>query len=167
VEDLDRFLFTRFLVLCLDHLGIVLENVCQPLTGEDVLPQVCGFEAVRVGRIARAVVPAPVEWQKPGGLPLEVRAHPHLVVVNGELHGAAPELEKPLARVAVALVLQDGVLDCLFRKAVFQFKGGEGQAIDEQAQIERELRLVAAVAQLSDNDEAILSITNGSRLVAR
>lgn len=166
-KDLYCFLFTCLLVLCFDHLGIVLEDVCQPITGEDLLPQVSGFETVRVGRIAGAVVPAPVEWQKPGSLPLELRAHPHLVVVDGELHDTASELEKPLAGVAVALVLQDGVLDRLLREAVFQFKGSDRQTIDEQAQIERELRLVTAVAKLSDNDEAILSVVDCSRLVAR
>jgi hypothetical protein len=49
------------------------------------------------------------------------------------VHDAAAELEQPLARVAVALVLLDGVLDGLLGEAVLQLEGGDGQAVDEQA----------------------------------
>jgi hypothetical protein len=40
------------------------------------------------------------------------------VVVHGEMHHAASELEELLARVAVALKLLDGVLDRLLGKTV-------------------------------------------------
>ena len=70
-------------------------------------------------------------------LPLQVGAHPHLAVVHREVHHAAAELEQPLARVAVALVLLDRVLDRLLGQAVLQLEGGDRQAVDEQAQVER------------------------------
>ena len=62
-----------------------------------------------------------------------MRAEPHLVVVHREVHDAAPELEQHLARVAVALVLLDRVLDGLLGQAVLQLEGGDRQAVDEQA----------------------------------
>ena len=139
----------------------------RPVAGEDALPEVVGLEAVRVGRIARAVVPALVEGQEPRGLALEVRAHPHLVVVHREVHHAAAELEQLLARVAVALVLLDRVLDRLLGQAVLQLEGGDGQAVDEEAQVERELRLVAAVAQLAGDAEAVRGVALRGLGVAR
>ena len=77
------------------------------------------------------------------------------LVVDGEVDHAAAELEEQLARVAVALVLLDGVLDRLLGEAVLQLEGGDRQAVDEQAEVERELRLVAAVAQLPGDAEAV------------
>ena len=76
-------------------------------------------------------------------------------VVHGEVDHAAAELEQQLARVAVALVLLDGVVDRLLGEAVLQLEGGDRQAVDEQAQVERELRLVAAVAELAGDAEAV------------
>ena len=75
-----------------------------------------------------------------------MRAEPHLVIVHGEVDHAAPELEEQLARVAVALVLLDRILDGLLGEAVLELERGDRQAVDEEAEIERELRLVAAVA---------------------
>ena len=58
------------------------------------------------------------------------------MVVHGKMHDAAPKLEEQLARVAVAFVLLDGVFDGLLGQAVLELKGGDGQAVDEQAQIQ-------------------------------
>ena len=69
-------------------------------------------------------------------LALELGADPHLAVVHGEVHHAAAELEQQLARIAVALVLLDGILDGLLGEAVLQLEGGDGQAVDEQAEVE-------------------------------
>ena len=99
-------------------------------------------------------------------LALQVRAEAHLVVVHGEVHDAAAELEEQLARVAVALVLLDGVLDRLLGQAVLQLEGGDRQAVDEQAEVERELRLVAAVAELAGDAEAVRRVALGGLGVA-
>ena len=77
------------------------------------------------------------------------------MVVDGEVDDAAAELEQQLARVAVALVLLDRVLDRLLGEAVLQLEGGDRQAVDEQAEVERKLRLVAAVAELPGDAEAV------------
>ena len=70
-------------------------------------------------------------------LALQVGAEAHLAVVHREVDDAAAELEEQLPRVAVALVLLDGVLDGLLGQAVLQLEGGDRQAVDEQAQVER------------------------------
>ena len=134
------------LVLRLQYLSVVLDYVRQPVAGEHPLPQVVGLEAVGVRRVAGAVVPALVEGQEPGRLAFEARAEPHLVVVDGEVGQAAAEREERLARAAVALVLLHGVADGLLGQAVLQLECGDGQTVDEQAQVERELGVVVAVA---------------------
>lgn len=63
--DLQSPLLAGLLVLEFDDLRVVLEYVGQALAGEDALPEVVGLQAVRVRGIARAVVPAQVERQKP------------------------------------------------------------------------------------------------------
>src|SRR5690606_31780282 len=113
-----------------------------------------------------AVVPALVEGQEPRALALQVRAEAHLVVVHGEVHHAAAELEELLARVAVSLVLLDRVLHRLLGQAVLQLEGGDGQAVDEEPQVQRALRLVAAVAKLPGDAEAVGGVALGGLHVA-
>jgi hypothetical protein len=59
--DLNAFFLISFRIPDFDDLRIVLENVRQAGAGEDTLPEVVGLEAIRVGRIARAVVPSEIE----------------------------------------------------------------------------------------------------------
>ena len=77
------------------------------------------------------------------------------MVIHGEMGDAPPELEQQLARVAVSLVLLDGIGDGLLGQAVLQLEGGHRQTVDEQGQVHRELRLVAAVPELSGDAEAV------------
>ena len=81
------------------------------------------------------------------------------MVVHGEVGDAAAELEELLARVAVPLVLPDGVFDCLLGQAVLELECGDRQAVDEEAQVERELRFVAAVPELPGDREAVLGVS--------
>ncbi len=73
-------------------------------------------------------------------------AHLHALVVNGEVDHATAELEQSLARVTVALILLHSVVDGLLGEVVLEFEGSDRQSVDEEAHVERELRLVAAVA---------------------
>ena len=84
--------------------------------------------------------------------------HPHLAVIDGEVDHAAPELEQALAGIAVALVLLDGVGDRLLGQAVLELERRDRQAVDEQPEVEGELRLVAAVAELAGDAEAVLGV---------
>jgi hypothetical protein len=65
------------------------------------------------------------------------------------MHDATAELEQLLTRIAVALILLDGVFDRLLRQTVLQFEGCDRQAIDEQREIERMGGIVTAVAKLA------------------
>ena len=154
--DLRPLLPAGLLVLRLHHLGVVLQDVGEALARQHLAPQVVGLDAARVGRVAGAVVPAPVERQEPGRLPLKVRAELHLALVDGEVGHAAAEREQPLARVAISLVLLDRVGRRLLGQAVLQLEGEDRQPVDEEADVERPLRVVAAVAKLADNGEPVL-----------
>ena len=133
------------LVLHLDYLGVVLKEVRQALAGKHLTPQVVGLDAAGVRRVAGAVVPAPVEREEPRCLSLEVGAEAHLALVHREVGHAAAQLEQLLARVAVLPVLPDRVLDRLLGQAVLQLEGEDRQAVDEEPDVERALRMVAAV----------------------
>ena len=80
---------------------------------------------------------------------------------------AAAMLEKPFARVAVSPVLLDGVVDGLFGEVVLEFEGDDRQAVDEQGDVQRPLRLVAAVAKLPGDGKAVSLEAFSGLLVAR
>ena len=153
--DLLLPLLARLLILGLDDLCIVLQDVGQPDAGDEARPEVVGLEAVRIWRVPGTIVPALVEGQEPRGFALEVGAKPHLVLIHGEVRHAAAELEQLLARVAVTLVLLHGVFDRLLGETVLQFERSDRQAVDEQAEVERQLGLVAAVVELACDREAV------------
>ena len=83
-------------------------------------------------------------------------AEAHLVLVHGEVRHAAAELEQLLARVTVLAVLPDRVVHRLLGQVVLQFEGDDRQAVDEERDIQRPLRLVAAVSKLPGDSEAVL-----------
>ena len=166
--DLGGALAPGPLVADLDDLGVVLEDVGQPVAGQDLLPQVLGLEPFGVGRVAGSVVPATVEGQEPRRPPGEVGAELGLLVVEGEVDDAAPELKQLLARVAVAAVLLDRIVDGLLGEVVLQLEGRDRQPVDEQGQVEGQLRLVAAVPQLAGDAEAVGGVSlDGCGIVGR
>ena len=68
---------------------------------------------------------------------------------------AAAELEDLLSRVAVTLVLSDGISNGLLGQTVLQFERGDWQPVDEKAEIERPLGFIEAVSELARHTEAI------------
>ena len=96
-----------------------------------------------------------------------MRAEAHLVVVHGEVGQAAAQLEELFNGVSVALVLLDGVIHRLLRQAVLQLEGGDGQAVDEQAQVQGKLGVIAAVVELPRHAEAVLPVLDPGLLVPR
>ena len=145
-EDLFPLLSAGLLVFPLNNLCVVLQNVGEPLRREHTFPEIIGFESFWIGRVARAVIPALIEGQEPRALTLEVGAHAHLVVIHGKMHDAAPELKEQFAWVAVAFVLLHRIFDGLLGQAILQLEGGNGQPVDEKAEVKRELCFIAAVA---------------------
>ena len=86
-----------------------------------------------------------------------MRAEVDLVLVDREVRHAAPKLEEGLARVAVPLVLQDGVVEGLLREAVLELEGEDGEPVDEEPDVERALSVVPAVAELAGDAELVLA----------
>src|SRR3990172_1938083 len=155
-EDLQLTLAAGGLVLFLDNLSIVLEDVGEATPRQKFAPEVVGLQPIRVRRVAGAVVPALVEGQEEGVLPLELREHHHLLVIDRQVHDAALELEQKLSGVSVAAVLLNRVVHSLLRQVVLQLEGCDGQAVYEQAQVQGEHRLVPAILKLPRNAEDVL-----------
>jgi hypothetical protein len=70
-------------------------------------------------------------------------AEPNLAVIHREMRDAATKLEELLVRVAVALVLLDGVIYRLFGEPIFELEREDRQAVDKKHQVQRPLRLIA------------------------
>src|SRR6266851_2539407 len=95
-----------------------------------------------------------------------MRAEPHLRIIDGEMRDAAAELEKLLARIAIALVLLDGVLDRLLGQAVLELERRHRETVDEQRQVERKRGFVPAVAKLAGDREPVQGEALGSLRIA-
>ena len=80
------------------------------------------------------------------------------MVVDREVGQAAAQPEQRLVGIAVPLVLFDRVGDRLLCQTVLQFEGGDRQPVDEEAEVERELGVVAAVMELPRHAEAVLTV---------
>ena len=146
--------------------GIVLHNIGQTVPRQRVLPQVIGFDAVGVGRVARAVIPALVERQKYRGLASQFGTEQRLLIVNGKVRQAATQAEQRLPRIPVVPVLRHRIGGGLLGEAVFQLGGDDRQPVDEQTQVQG-FRIAAAVAQLAGYGKAVLLIARRRRIVAR
>ena len=101
----------------------------------DLLPQVAGPVAGRVGGVALAAGVAAVEREEPGLEALEPGRHLDEVRVDGEVDERPPP-EGHVRRVAVLPVLLLGVLDRLVGQRVLQLRRRDRDAVDEQAQVE-------------------------------
>src|SRR5262245_32781129 len=104
-------------------------------------------------------MPTLVEGEEPRSFPLQMRAKANLLVIYRHVNDATTELKQKLVRIAVALVLPDGIVNGLLREAVLELESNYGQAVDEEREVERKLALVPAVAQLSCDAEAVSRIS--------
>ena len=157
-KHLAALFFACFDILRLDDLGVILEDVGQSRRCEHLFPQIIGLKSIRVGRIARAIVVALVERQKPRTFALKLCTHFYFAIVHREVHHTAPESKQWFARITVAAVLLHRVLHRLLGEAVLQLERGNGQTVDEQSQIERAACLVVAVGELARDREAVLGV---------
>lgn len=123
-----------------------------------MLPQVIRHQSIRVRRIACAVLVSLVKGQEPAFLSLQAGAELHLRIIHRKVNHAARELEQQLLGAAIMLILIDRVIHVLFGELVFQFKGDHRQAIDENAQVQRQLGCIGGEVQLARDAEYVLGI---------
>ena len=142
-----------FLRDLLDELANEVEDA---VAGPDALPQVVGRVALTGGRdrwIPRAAEAPLVEGQEAGLGPCELRGHEHLFRIHGEVGQAASVAEQRFPRIPVVLVLPDGVLDGLSSEWVLEFGREDGNAIQEEPEVDALLRLLAEVELAYDGEE--------------
>ena len=144
-------------VLCLDLVDELTHEVEDAVAGPDLLPQVVGREA-RPGRRDRRVsrpAEAPlVERQEPGLRPGESGRHEHLLGIHREVGEAAPVGEERLARVTVVPVLPDRVGDILPGEGVLELGREDGDAVQEEREVEA-LLVFLAEAELAHHREEV------------
>jgi hypothetical protein len=105
----------------------------------DFFPEVSRGKAFRVGCVTRAAFVAPIEGQEAGRGTGELGGHHDFALAHREMHqGTTGEGQQRLhhpalgAGMAVEAVLIDGIAHAL-GEVGFEFGGGHGNAIDEQA----------------------------------
>ena len=105
--------------------------------------------AVRVGGIALAVVVPFVEGEEEGVAICQPRRHGDVVGVEGEVDETTAVLQQRLFGVALEFVLLFGVTVSLTRPFVFQLHRDDGQAVEEENDVEGGAVVAAAVEQLA------------------
>ena len=152
----------------LDELGVVLKDVGQALPGERLAPQVLGHETVGIDRVARATVPSLVERQEPRRLARELRAEPHLLVVDREVRHAAAQLEQVLTRVAVAsLYCCSASATVCFVSWFFSSKVATGRPLMNSARSRDMPGLFVTVVQLAGYGEPVQRVERPRPLIPR
>ena len=145
------------LVLLLDFVDELAHQVEHAVARPGLFPEIGGGVALlrgRYGRVASAAELALVEGQKARPRAREVRRDVHEVRVRREVREAAAVGEQRLARVAVALVLADRVLDVLAGERVLEFGGEDRDAVQEQHEVEA-LLVLRAVVDLANGGEQV------------
>ena len=151
-------------VLFFHDMEELLQQVQHAVARPDLLPQVGGGEAAPGGRVARAAVAALVERQEARRRPAQMGGHVDQVRVDREMGQAAAEREERLLGIAVEAVLADGILDVLAGERVLQFRGEDGQAVQEEDRFQAFLILLA-VAHLAADREEVAGVEFAIRLV--
>ena len=99
--DLFHGFLLRVRIFINDDLSVILDNSGEFPLRQNVLPQIVCHDAVRVRRIARTIVIALVEWQKPAVFTSKLRAeHDGLIVGCAALYPYGGD-QAELACVAV------------------------------------------------------------------
>ena len=171
-ENLDLLLLAGLRVLFLHDLREILQDVGQPGRSQNAFPEIVCLHPVLVRRIPGPVVPALVERQKPRILrhplpALERGTHRDLRIIHGEVNHAPSKFEQGLPRIAVPLVLLDGIVDRLLGQTVFQLKRHHRQSVDERTQVQSSFRLFATVRKLPRDTESVLCMPLDRLLIFR
>ena len=143
-------------VLLLDLVDELTDQVEDAVPRPDPLPEVVRRVARLGGRdrgVPRAAEAPLVERQEAGlGAP-ELGRHEHLVRIHCEVGEAARVAEERLARVPVFPVLPDGVRDVLPGERVLEFGREDGDAVQEEREVEALFGRLAEVELACDREE--------------
>ena len=154
--DLFHGFLLRVRIFINDNLSVILNNSGEFPLRQNVLPQIVCHDAVRVRRIARTIVIALVEWQKPAVFTSKLRAEHDGLVVYREMHHAPFKREQRVPRIAIFLILLNGICCRLTGEMILELNRDGRKTVDEQAKVEREFRSVNRIAKLSCHTEDIL-----------
>jgi len=114
----------------------ILDQVEQAVARPDLLPQVGGGKAAPGGRVAGAQVIALVEGDEAGLFAFQMGGKENQLGVYGKVRQAAPVGKEGFAVVAGGAVLPDGVFNRLAVEGVLEFGGKDGQAVEEDCQVQ-------------------------------
>ena len=145
-------------VVCL--LGVVLKDVGQPLWGEDLLPEVGRLHPVGVNRVAgAAVLLTLVEGQEIRGIAFQFGAKLHFFIVDRKVDGAPAQPEEVLLWTSGGFVLFHGIGDGLACEPVLELHRGDGEAVHEEGDIQRQLLVAGAVPELPGDGKPVLTVS--------
>src|SRR6266508_1916923 len=138
------------------------KQIEQAIMLKHFFPQIGGAigAASWVGRVARAIAIALVEWQEVRRIAGQPRGHPRFFGINGEMHQcAALKLKDYLARIAIGAVLALGIFNILAGEWVLQLKRDNRNAVEAEREIEHATLLLdvagIVVAQLARDAEDV------------
>ena len=143
-------------VFVLDLVDELADQVKNAVSRPDPIPEVVRRIAGPGGRnrrVPRAAEAALVERQEPGLGAGELGGHEYLVRIHGEVGEAAPVGEERLARVPVVSVLPDGVFDVLAGERVLEFGREDGDAVQEEREVDALAALLAEVELAHHREE--------------
>ena len=144
-------------VLLLDLVDELADQVQDAVPHPDPLPEVVR-RVSRLGRrdrwIPGAAVAPLVERQEPGPGAPELGRDEHLIRIHREVGEAARVAEEWFARIPILLILADRVRDVLPRERVLEFGREDGDAVQEEGEVEALFALLAEV-ELTHNREQV------------
>ena len=144
-------------VFLLDLVDELPDQVQDAIGRPGFFPQVGRGVTAPGGRhrwVAGAAELAAIEGQEASLRTRQVGRHVDQIRVNGEVGQAPPVAEQRFPRVAVRPVLANGVLDRLARQRVLELRREDGDAVEEDRQVEA-LVVLLAVVQLPRHEEEV------------
>lgn len=156
-EYLGSFGFFGVRVFGFEDLCVVFDDVGEFWFGEDVFPEVVGFDAVRVRGVSGAVVIAFVEGEELRCFSIDLGTHVDFVVVYGEVDDGPSEVKEEFTGVTVVPILVDGIFVGLAGEGVFEFAGNDRKTVEEDAEVKGEGGVPCGVVELAGYAEDVIS----------
>ena len=159
-------------IFVLFDMDVLLENFQQPVPEQHLFPEIGGLVTVRVRRIALAAdmactVGTLIERQEKSPFPLQAGRHVHVFQIDGEMHqNPFFESENRVLVLPVETVLFDGVCRVLAGELAFQFHRHDGNAVDEQNDIDA-LFITRRIMELAGTVQDIAFVSLAGGLVHR